>query len=107
MSSLTPKHREFQKPINLARLLAPLPPKLLQQVAADFAFDKWAYKLTFAPYFKMHLLLSLKRYQVLSERCGSPSTGPSSSTATGSPTFKCAAKSPSLPDCLLMLHGIR
>ena len=67
MSSLSPKHREFQNPVALARLLAPLPPKLLQQVAADFEFDKWARKITFAPYFKMHLLLSLTRYTTLSE----------------------------------------
>src|SRR5437867_12751607 len=67
MSSLSPKHREFQNPVNLARLLAPLPPKLLQQVAAAFECDKWARKITFAPYFKMHLLLSLTRYTTLSD----------------------------------------
>jgi Transposase DDE domain len=67
MSTLLPQHREFANPANRDRLLHPLPAKLLQQVAADFQFDKWARKITFLPYFRMHLLLALTRYQTLSE----------------------------------------
>jgi hypothetical protein len=65
MRTLSPKHREFTNPGNLARLLAPLPRKLLAQVAADYQWDKWARKVTFEPYFRMHLLLSLTRYESL------------------------------------------
>jgi putative transposase len=67
MSTLLPKHREFASPVHLGRLLHPLPTKLLLQIAADFQFDKWARKITFLPYFRMHLLLALTRYQTLSE----------------------------------------
>jgi Transposase DDE domain len=67
MSTLLPKHRDFASPANLERLLQPLPMKLLKQVAADFQFDKWPRKITFLPYFRMHLLLALTRYQTLSE----------------------------------------
>jgi hypothetical protein len=67
MSTLVPKHREFASPDNLARLLQPLPKKLLLQTAEEFQFDKWARKITFGPYFRMHLLLALTRYQTLSE----------------------------------------
>jgi Transposase DDE domain len=67
MSHLLPTRREFATPTNLHRLLQPLPVALLKQVAADFQFDKWARKITFLPYFRMHLLLALTRYQTLSE----------------------------------------
>jgi hypothetical protein len=67
MSTLLPKHRDFATPANLDRLLQPLPLKLLRQVATDFQFDQWARKITFLPYFRMHLLLALTRYQTLSE----------------------------------------
>lgn len=67
MSHLLPTRREFATPANLHRLLQPLPVALLKQVAADFQFDKWARKITFLPYFRMHLLLALTRYETLSE----------------------------------------
>ena len=67
MSSFTPAHREFHNPAILERLLQPLPKKLLQQVAADFQWDKWARKITFLPYFRMQLLLALTRYATLTE----------------------------------------
>jgi IS5 family transposase len=65
MPALPPKRREFANPANLARLLQPLPRRLREQVAADYQFDKWAQKVTFEPYFRMHLLLSLTRYETL------------------------------------------
>jgi hypothetical protein len=65
MSSLPQRHRDCHNPANLARLLQPLPHQLLEQTAAAFAFDKWARKITFLPYFRMHLLLALTRYQTL------------------------------------------
>jgi hypothetical protein len=67
MRSLLPRYRDYYNPANLARLLQPLPRKLLEQVAAEFQWDKWARKITFVPYFKMHLLLALTRYSTLSE----------------------------------------
>jgi Transposase DDE domain len=67
MSHLLPARREFASPAHLHRLLLPLPLALLKQVAADFQFDKWARTITFLPYFRMHLLLALTRYQTLSE----------------------------------------
>ncbi len=67
MRTLSAKRREFSNPANLSRLLQPLPRKLLGQVAVDYQFDKWAQKVTFEPYFRMHLLLSLTRYETLNQ----------------------------------------
>jgi Transposase DDE domain len=67
MRSLLPRYRDYYNPANLARLLQPLPTKLLEQVSRQFEWDKWARKITFVPYFKMHLLLALTRYSTLSE----------------------------------------
>jgi hypothetical protein len=65
MSALPLPHRDFHNPANLARLLQPLPRQLLEQTASEFEFDKWARKITFLPYFRMHLLLALTRYRTL------------------------------------------
>lgn len=67
MRSLMPAYREFYNPANIDSLLQPIPRNLLNQLAEDFEFDKWARKITFQPYFRMQLLLALTRYQTLSE----------------------------------------
>jgi len=67
MSSLAPAQREFHNPAILERLLQPLPKALLEQVSVDYEWDKWARKITFAPYFRMHLLLALTRHQTLGD----------------------------------------
>lgn len=51
----------------LARFLQPLPAKLLREVAAEYQFDKHHRKITFEPYFRMHLMLALSRYETLHE----------------------------------------
>ena len=67
MSSLKPKFREFANPAMVSRLLQPLPRQTLADAAAAFAWDKWARKITFVPYFRLQLLLALTRHTSLRE----------------------------------------
>lgn len=67
MSSLQPQHREFANPAVVAKLLQPLPKATLQTVADQFGWDRWSRKITFAPYFRLQLLLGLTRYSSLRE----------------------------------------